>query len=146
MESKYGILPIPKWDEYQENYASLVWMHHDSVLGIPALVKDKEMVSIVLEEMSYLSYYDVYPSFYDTVLLTKSTHDEESKRMLEIVFETRTYDPGQYWDDSGIHGGDGYLCFHEKGKSDVASTWAAFKVPVEEMIEEFNEKIDELSY
>ena len=147
MESIYGVLPIPKASEDQENYSSLVWMHHDSVLGIPAAVPDGDiaMVSTVLEHMSYISYYDVYPSFYDTVILTKSTHDEESKRMLEIVFETRSFDPGQYWDNgSGLHGGQGYLCFYENGVSDVASTWASFEAAVYEKFDELNAKIDEL--
>lgn len=147
MESIYGVLPIPKASEDQESYSSLVWMHHDSVLGIPAAVPEGDlgMVSTVLEHMSYISYYDVYPSFYDTVILTKSTHDEESKRMLQIVFETRSFDPGQYWDNgSGLHGSNGYLTFHEKGVSDVASTWASFEEAVYEKFDELNEKIDGL--
>ena len=144
MESKYGILPIPKLDESQENYSSLVWVHHDCVLGILAAVPegDREMVSVVLEYMNYLSYYTVFPSFYDTVLLTKSTHDEESKRMLEIVFETRSFDPGQYWDNgTGLHGGDGYLRLQSKGTSDIASIWAKWEDAVYKCFDELNEKI-----
>ena len=147
MESKYGVLPIPKLDEDQENYSSLVWVHHDCVLGIPAAVPeaDREMVSVILEHMNYLSYYTVFPNFYDTVLLTKSTHDEDSKRMLEIVFETRSFDPGQYWDDNtGLHGGEGYLRLQQTGNSDIASIWAKWETAVYECFDELNLKIDEM--
>jgi hypothetical protein len=65
--------------------------------------------------------------------------------MLQIVFETRSFDPGQYWDNgSGLHGGNGYLCFHEKGISDVASTWKSFESAVYEKFDELNAKIDGL--
>ena len=52
MKTDYGILPVPKYDEAQEDYASLVWMHHDCVLGIPASVTNTDVVSTVLEYMS----------------------------------------------------------------------------------------------
>jgi len=148
MESDFGVLPIPKYDEYQENYASLVWVHHDCVLGIPAVVSDAEAVSAVLEYMNYLSYYDIYPIFYDTVIMGKSTRDEQSKEMLKIVFETRLFDPGQYWDNgsgmSGIHGDQGYLRLAKTGQSNVASIFGRFEQKIEYEFGRLNDLIDEL--
>ena len=147
MESDFGVLPIPKYDEYQENYASLVWVHHDCVLGIPAVVSDAEAVSAVLEYMSYLSYYDVYPEFYDTVIMGKSTRDEQSKEMLKIVFETRLFDPGLYWDNgsgmSGLHSDQGYLRLAQTGQSNVASVFGRFEKKIEYEFGRLNELIDE---
>jgi hypothetical protein len=145
MEESYGILPIPKYDESQENYSSLVWVHHDCTLGIPEAVTDKEMVSIVLEHLSYLSYYDVYPIFYDTVLMGRSTRDEQSRDMLEIIFQTRSFDPGQYWDlGSGLHGGDGYLRLAATKNTNIASIWAKWEKAVNANFEKINEFVDEL--
>mgnify|MGYP002514011844 CR=1 FL=1 len=139
MEDSYGILPIPKYDEYQEQHASLVWMHHDCVLGIPASCSNKEAISVVLEHMSYISYYDVYPIFYDTIILGKSARDQQSKEMLELVFQTRSFDAGQYWLGDQLP----FLVLVEQHKTNIASTWAGSVKAVEAALENFNEKIDE---
>jgi hypothetical protein len=142
MESDYGVLPVPKYDEAQENYASLVWMHHDCVLGIPGSCSNTEMISTVLEHMSYISYYEVYPIFYDTIILGRSARDQQSKEMLEMIFKVRSFDPGQYWLNSSL----GYfLTVREQNVENISSFWAKIQSKVETAIEEFNEKIDELS-
>ena len=139
MNDLYGILPYPKYSLDQENYSSLVWEHHDSVLGIPQFAADKEMCAVVLEALSWESYYSVYPVFYETILLNRAAKDQESKAMLEIIFATRSYDPGLYWDGgSGLHGGDGLLRLSKKGTSDIASLWATYRGTVEENIQEIN--------
>lgn len=146
MESDFGVLPIPKYDSAQENYASLVWVHHDCVLGMPSVVADPEMVSVVLEYMSYLSYYDVYPVFYDTVIMGKSTRDEQSKEMLKIIFETRLFDPGQYWDNgegaTGIQ--EAYLRLAATGKKDIASIYATYATPIQNSFDKLNALIDDM--
>ena len=145
METDYGILPIPKYDEYQEDYSSLVWMHHDSVLGIPASCTNTEMISVVLEHMSYLSYYDVYPIFYDTIILGRSARDQQSKEMLQIIFRTRSFDPGQYWLADAMHGVGTFMTMFETRASNVASMWASIRSRVNTAIEAFNATVDELS-
>ena len=142
MESNYGVLPLPKYDEYQDEYASLVWMHHDCVLGIPASCTNTDVISVVLEHMSYISYYDVYPVFYDTIILGKSARDAQSKEMLELIFRTRSFDPGQYWLDSVL--GSTLLTLFEKGQKNISSVWASVTIQTETALEEFNEKVDEL--
>ena len=141
MSSAYGVLPIPKYDIYQEEYASLVWMHHDCVLGIPGSCTNTDMISTVLEHMSYISYYDVYPIFYDTVILGKSARDEQSKQMLELVFKTRAVDPGMYLmvNESWI-----FTVMHDNRVTNVASTWASISSMFEARLKEINDKIDEL--
>jgi hypothetical protein len=142
METNYGVLPIPKYDEYQENYASLVWMHHDCVLGIPGSCKNTDVISAVLEHMSYISYYDVYPIFYDTIILGRSARDQQSKEMLELIFQVRSFDPGQYWLNDSL----GYfLTVQEQGVRNIASFWAGIESKVENGIKTFNQKVDQLS-
>jgi hypothetical protein len=145
MESDYGVLPVPKYDEAQEDYASLVWMHHDSVLGIPLSVQNVDIVSTVLEHMSYIAYYDVYPIFYDTIILGKSARDQQSKEMLEKIFATRSFDPGQYWLTTELHGGDGFLTIQEQNKTNISSLWAAIEKKTLTGVEKFNEKVDEVN-
>jgi hypothetical protein len=138
----YGVLPVPKYDEYQENYSSLVWMHHDSVLSIPGSVAESvESISCVLEHMSYLSYYDVYPIFYDTIILGKSARDEQSKEMLEVIFQTRSFDPGQYWLPKET---ESFLFIYRTGKS-AATVWASVETAFNTAVEAYNNLVDEIS-
>lgn len=144
MESPYGILPLPKYDELQEDYSSLVWVHHDCVLGIPAITADPEMSAIITEALSYESYYTVYPAFYDVVLMNRSTRDDESKEMLEMVFNTRSYDPGQYWvTDSGLHGTTGLMAMMDSHSADVVSKLEGYKSKIEEAVKKINQWVDE---
>ena len=142
METNYGILPIPKYDEAQENYSSLVWMHHDTILGIPATVKNTDMAEIVLEALSAESYYTVYRDFYDTVIMGRSARDQQSKEMLQIIFDTRSFDPGLIWDNTPFAGK--ILRLSATGTSDIASLWASYKDAIDDRVTELNEKIDEL--
>ena len=142
MEDLYGILPHPMLDEDQEAYFSLVWVHHDSSLGIPRYVADPEMCAIILEALSWESYYSVSPIFYDTILYNRAAKDEDSKRMLKVIFDARSYDPGQYYDSgsnpSGLHGDEGLLRLTSKGNADIAGKWAQFGGAAEENMREVN--------
>lgn len=138
MKSNYGILPIPKYDEYQDNYSSLVWMHHDCVLGIPAVVQNQEMAQIVTEALSAESYYTVYRKFYDTIILDRSARDQESKEMLEVIFDTRSIDPGQVWDPTGF--ANTILRLPATGSSNISSTWKSAQTATET---KFNKTIPE---
>jgi hypothetical protein len=77
----------------------------------------------------------------------KSTRDEQSKEMLEIVFKTRLFDPGQYWDNgegaSGVQGA--YLRLAQTGESNIASIWAKHEKAVETGFGKLNDLIDEMS-
>jgi hypothetical protein len=143
MPQLYGILPHPLFDLDQTEYSSLVWEHHDSILGIPEFALDKEMCAVVLEALSWESYYSVCPVFYDTILLNRAAKDSESKAMLQIILNTRSYDPGLYWDNaSGLHGGDGLLRLSKTGSSDIASLWAKYKETIDGNIDEVNAWIE----
>ena len=142
METNYGILPIPKYDEAQENYSSLVWMHHDTILGVPATIKNVQMVEIVLEALSAESYYTVYRDFYDTVIMGRSARDQQSKEMLQIIFDTRSFDPGLIWDSTPFAGK--ILRLSATGSSDIASLWAGYKNAIDDSVADLNEKIDAL--
>lgn len=84
MESDYGLIPLPKWNEAQSNYYTFV---HDqySITGIPISVNDPSMVSAVLECMAADSYRYVTPAYYDVVLNGKYLRDLDSSEMLEIA-------------------------------------------------------------
>ena len=137
MKTDYGILPMPKYTEEQENYSSLVWVHHDCVLGIPAGVLNPEMSAVILESLSWEGYYSVTPVLYDTILYGRAAKTAEAKRSLQIIFSTRSYDPGQYWDKpAGLQ--DQLLRLCNSGNSDIQSLIAEWIGQTEEEIRKVN--------
>lgn len=84
MENAYALLPLPKWDEEQDNYYTFV---HDqySIVGIPLSVQEPAMASAVMEAMAAESYRYVSPAYYDLVLNGKYIRDPASAEMLDIA-------------------------------------------------------------
>jgi ABC-type glycerol-3-phosphate transport system substrate-binding protein len=94
MESDFGIIPLPKFDEVQADYYSVVNPYTGAMLGVPKSADDPERVSIILEALAAESRYTLQPAYYDVVLQRKYTRDEESGEMLDIIFANRVYDIG----------------------------------------------------
>ena len=94
MESEFGILPMPKYDELQENYYSVVNPFATVMLGMPKSADDLNRVSIILEALSAESSHTLQSAYYDVVLQRKYVRDAESSEMLDIIFNSRVYDIG----------------------------------------------------
>lgn len=140
MEDAYGILPIPKYDEYQERYYSQINTYHDSLLAVLNTVVDQETVGAALEVMGYYSYYNIYPDFYDVVIQGRGTRDEESRQMLNIVFSTRTYDLGLVYDPLGFS--DTVLRYTATGSSNLASFFESWESRLQKAVDDLNEMAD----
>lgn len=92
MDSEFGILPVPKYDEAQENYVSnMLWATH--FLSIPVTCEDVDRAAIVMDALNYEAMEYVLPVYYDRVCY-KGLRDEDSIDMLEIIRSTRYYNWG----------------------------------------------------
>ena len=92
-EDDYGILPVPKYDENQKDYFALPGGEHTSMV-IPKTIKDKEFVGTVIEALSAESYKTIVPTFYEIALKTRYLRDSESKLVLDMVIDSRTFEFG----------------------------------------------------
>ena len=92
MEDDFGVLPVPKWSEDQQNYYTNVDNGTADVIGILKTVQNTEMVGAVIEAMSAMSYTYVMPVYCQSVLELRSTRDPESSEMLRMVMDTRVMD------------------------------------------------------
>ncbi len=90
-ESALGILPYPLYDEEQADYISLDWGGLQCVLGH---IQNPELVGAVLELQAYYSAETVIPAYYDVLLDGKIARDEDTAKMLDIVFDTIAYEVG----------------------------------------------------
>jgi hypothetical protein len=145
METPYGVLPMPKADYSQDDYRSLVWVHHDSVLGIPSATYDYEMACIILEALSYEGYYTVTPVLLDTLIYGRLAKTQEARDSFERIFNTRVYDPGQYWGfTSGglVDGTTSVLRHTSTGNSNMMSVWETHRNSTETQVGKVNDFID----
>ncbi len=92
MEDDFGMLPIPKMDAEQERYYHSVSPSKTSALAIPRNVKDVEDLGLVIEAIAAMSKNVVTPEYYDRTLKLQASRDDESGRMLDIIFASRVYD------------------------------------------------------
>ncbi len=141
-ETNFGILPIPKYLESQENYHSTVSQHTTGLLSIPLSTAgdDLSMVGMVLEALSAHSHYDLQNEYIEMSLKGRYARDDESEEMLDIIFGHRVFDPalifgfGNFANDfQGLAGGTG----------NISSFLASKKDATIKAIDEFNEKIAE---
>ena len=106
MDNEYGVIPMPKFDELQKDYHTLL---HDqfTVAAVPTTVKGErlDMVSALLEAMGSASYKIVKPIYYEETLRTKIAADPQSSLMMDIITEGIYIDLGIIYVDCGVHAG-----------------------------------------
>ena len=143
MDTNYGILPIPKYDEYQTRYYDLVMPDGDSILAVPISNDAPETTGFVLEALTAESYYTVYPAFFDVVMMGKCTRDPESRDMLKIIFNSRTYDTGLVQGLGGFVGE--YVTYAQKHHGNVAFTslYMSYETVIDNSILSINKLISE---
>lgn len=101
-DTDFGVLPAPKCTADQEQYYSSYSYANFTVYVIPTTVSDAEMVGDILDAMANLSMYSLTPAYYDQTLIGKSTRDEESEPMIELILNTRNFDLGIIFNTGSI--------------------------------------------
>ncbi len=99
IEFDFGILPLPKYDENQENYRVFCGA---GLIGVPSNISDPERTSVIAEAMAYKSYKLLRPAFFDIVLENKAVRDENSYKILQMMQENKVWDFGFNFDSSGL--------------------------------------------
>ncbi len=91
METDFGIAPVPKYDEQQENYSNIVW-DVGSYICVPTTTNDMERTGVIIEGMGAKSREILRPAYYEVALSAKYLRDRESVEMLDLVFDNRIYE------------------------------------------------------
>ena len=139
-EIDVGILPYPKYDEAQENYISQDW---GGLMCVPNSISNPEMVGATMELLSWESANEVIPAYYDVTLAGKMARDEDSRNMLELLFDTIAYEIGGNYFGFSSGFSDlfytlGYMVVNNKS-SDFASWYAKNEKAANSTIEKFYE-------
>lgn len=94
----YGILPLPKYDEAQRNYITPCNPYAPCGAGIPRSASNLELSALVMEAMAFLGDEMIRPAIYDITLQGKVAQDEQSARMLELVYSDIYFDLNHCFD------------------------------------------------
>ncbi len=141
VEWDFGILPYPKYDSEQENYYSYV-DGHASMICVPLVLENEEYSGMILEALSYESYKNILPIYYDVVLNTKLVRDENSANMLDIIRESKTFDFGYVYGNWNVTFMFQNMIFNKQ--TDLASSYAKNEKLENKTIEKIIEVYDEL--
>ena len=91
-EVEYGLLPVPKFNEDQDEYYNIVSAFLASCICIGNTVEDPEMSAAVAEALAISSTDTVRRAYYETILKGRRIPDEAGEFALDIIFNNRTYE------------------------------------------------------
>jgi len=84
MKDSFGLLPMPKLDEEQKDYHTMVGFN-TTLLTVPKTQANAERTGTVLDALSYESWKNILPIYFDVTLEQKGLRNENSIEMLEII-------------------------------------------------------------
>lgn len=92
LEDDFAILPTPKYDESQEDYyiTNNTWL--PSGVAVPSNCSDTDRTGLVMETMAAYSKEILEPAAYEKTLQGKVARDEDSSKMLDIIFQNAYFD------------------------------------------------------
>lgn len=97
MENSYGILPVPKYDQHQQDYASFV-NGSTGLVMVAKTEKDTEFVGAIMDAMACYNYEHVTPNMFQVVTKLQVAQDPASARMVDLIIRNRVFDLGYFAD------------------------------------------------
>ena len=131
MDSDYYILPMPKFDEFQDTYYAFINAWSNAFVGIP-VTSDPGFSGTVTEALCWHSYKNLRADVYNLLLKEKSARDAGSQEMIDILLNT------QYIDFNGLYDFGGTTSVLQKalfGKGELASGLTKVEAKVEKAVD-----------
>lgn len=99
MESDFGVLPCPLYDKDQDNYVSGVgsWSVPAVCIPVSTVGSDVTDAGIIIEAFSAICRAKLNPVYYEQTLQYQIARDDDSMRMLDIIFNNRIPEPAEVY-------------------------------------------------
>jgi len=123
MDADFEVLPPPKLDDSQDRYYSCLNDWWATYVWIPTTNTDLARTGAVTQAMGYYSQQEITPAFMDVTVTNKVLRDQDSKDMLDIIMQSRTYDLGVMYNWANLL--DIYNNMAYKRINNLASQYAA---------------------
>jgi len=126
MADTFVCLPMPKWDENQEEYYTTISYSSSHMEMVPVSAKDKEMSSAVYDALAYEGQQEVAPAYFEHSMKLKFSADNTASQLFDIIRAGTVVDFGMLYDNKvGMYTLPAKLV-HQKS-ADFASNFAALK-------------------
>ena len=145
MENDFGIMPLPLYDESQERYYNSAASWSISLYSIPNNAwqdEDFARAGWITQALAYESLYSLTPAYYEVTLQNKVARDEQSARMLDLIFASRTYDFGWYFEIGGYN--EAIMNLLRAYKSDVTSMYEKGLKKADKTLTKYKDAIAEI--
>ncbi len=96
---KFGILPMCKYDDNQENYVTVMGFPY-TLYSISTASPNVDMAAAILECLASESYRQVTPALYEEGMKVKYANDEMDSKMYDIIRQTVYIDLGRIFTTS----------------------------------------------
>ena len=137
-----GALPFPLYDENQSRYYVHV-NNHLPAYGIPTSFADTQIIADFWTLYAAHSKYTVREAFVNSCKYVW-TSDEENGEMVDIILDSRVYDPGYNWNMADSF--EGYLnTMIETGKNQYAGVAKRVSAGINEKIKAYEDRIAPLA-
>ena len=133
---RYGVVPIPKYDQLQENYIATA---AGLLVCFPASISNIERSAAVADALSYYGRKYVYPAYVENSILTKGTRDEDAQFMIETILDNVKYNFGAAF--GGFQGYGYALLEYCKGNQGFGSFYAAMSTASDKELYDYADKI-----
>ena len=140
MDTDFGILPYPKWDATQQDYCNTMHAYGTSYISVPITTADQARTGAVIESLAYYGQKQLTPAYYETTLKGKYFRDEESAAMLDLIFKSRFFDIGMYYQFGGYN--EMVITMMQQKKTDFVSMYEKKEAKALEKIAEVNAAYD----
>lgn len=135
LEFDFGFLPMPKYDESQENYKSYMC---GGMVCIPVTISDDAFVGATIEALFSASERHLVPAYLNKFVDHKILRDEGSVEMYRLLLETASYDLTRYISpNNNVQNLKLILSLLKKKSTDIASEWAKIEQKVKSDFETF---------
>jgi hypothetical protein len=138
MTDEYGIIPVPKYSVSESSYRTLL-TDALTVFGISYFSEHAAASAAVLEALCAEHSRTVKTEYYDKTLKYGYTRDDDSAKMIDLIYEGASTDFGYVW---GYYMNDIYSLCRTPSKSlarIVKSNESAWSVKLENLLEDFDE-------
>ena len=145
MEDTFGVVPVPKYDEAQKDYHTLL---HDqfTVVSVPTTVTGERLdeMSAVLEALCSTSYKTLKPAYYETTLRMKIAQDPESADMMDLIVNSIYIDAGIIYTRalSSFHAT--FRGIMQNKKNTVTSSYKSVERSAEKALGRMQDKLDRI--
>ncbi len=128
MESDFGVVPMPKYDEKQEQYLSIANTYFSDHVVVPCTNARGEQTGNVLDAMGYYAQQYITPAFIEQSIVLKGLRDEDSLTMINMILANEIFDVGLVFDWGGMVTMLRNLVV--KNDTNLASSWASIEEKV----------------